>query len=441
LRGGGQGIYALDITTPPSSSTSESAVADQVMWEFTDANDSDLGYTFGEVNIVRMHNGKWAAVFGNGYNNTETGNASTAGNAALFIVDLSNGSLIRKIDTLNGMAQDPKGQSRPNGLAAPAPVDVDGDYIVDYIYAGDLFGNLWKFDVRGDDSDWGIAYGSSSNPEPLYVASSATGERQPITSRPQVGRHPLGYPDTKGVIVYFGTGQYIEVGDNTPVGQTTQTFYGIWDALWEGTEFTAFTRSHLLQQQIIEEATAGDFEYRITTNDPITWHTNTGLPTDSPPSTHLGWYLDLINTESNNTDNQGERHVTNSVLRGGRIVFTTLIPNQLVNACDAGGTGWLMELDATNGGRLSFTPFDVNGDGRFSEADYIEITDAEGNTIQVPTSGRKSTVGIIPSPGIVQDAGGSPEYKYTSGSTGEVETTLENPGRGAVGRQSWRQLR
>ncbi|MGH8548522.1 MAG: pilus assembly protein, partial [Methylococcales bacterium] len=119
LGGGGQAIFALDITDP--AQFAESNAASLVLWEFSDANDPDLGNTYGQpVNIVRLHNGQWAAVFGNGYNNTAPdANASATGNAVLFIVDLQSGNLIRKIDTGQGMAQDPNGQNRPNGLSVP----------------------------------------------------------------------------------------------------------------------------------------------------------------------------------------------------------------------------------------------------------------------------------------------------------------------------------
>ncbi|MGH8533221.1 MAG: pilus assembly protein [Gammaproteobacteria bacterium] len=168
LRAGGQAIYALDITDPPGSSDNETGIAAKVLWEFNDVEDplannpdygdKDLGDTFSEPNIVRLHNGQWAAVFGNGYNNTKSDGlltTSTTGNAVLYIVDIATGELIKKIDTGVGKTQDPKtatlANQLPNGLATPAPIDANGDSIVDYIYAGDLFGNLWKFDVSSSN--------------------------------------------------------------------------------------------------------------------------------------------------------------------------------------------------------------------------------------------------------------------------------------------------
>jgi type IV pilus assembly protein PilY1 len=110
--------------------------------------------------------------------------------------------------------------------------------------------------------------------------------------------------------------------------------------------------------------------------------------------------------------------------------------------CDFGGEGWLMELDAGTGARLPYSPFDVNNDGVFDLNDYINVGDItdDGTEDVVPPSGRKSTVGIIPMPAVISREGGRKEHKYESGSTGQIEMILENPGPGDFGRQSWRQL-
>ena len=65
LNKGGKSIYALDVTSP--GGFSEASASTVRRWEYTNP---DLGYTYSRPAIVRMHNGKWAAVFGNGYNNT-----------------------------------------------------------------------------------------------------------------------------------------------------------------------------------------------------------------------------------------------------------------------------------------------------------------------------------------------------------------------------------
>jgi len=440
---GGQGIYALDITDP-SDFASEASGKAKVLWEFTDADDDgdhtdgnlgekgdrDLGYTFSQPNIVRMANGVWAAVFGNGYNNTEAdSNTSVSGNAVLYIVNIKTGELIKKLDTGVGTAAGISG-GRPNGLATVAPVDTDNDHIVDAIYGGDLYGNLWKFNVDNvNPNQWAVDYSG----DPLFTACAGTcttSNRQPITVRPQVGlkQGNLGY------MVYFGTGQYLETTDNQAGGQLTQTFYGIWDK--DLPTLTPFTRSNLLSQEIEWEFSEFGFELRVTSDHQIL-------------NSHLGWYMDLYNANTDATQNPtganyGERQVSNPILRNGRIIFTTLIPSD--DPCEVGGTGWLMELDAHSGSRLPYSPFDLNADGVYDIYDYATTIDLDGDGTPdpVPTSGKKSKVGIINSPGIISatdsTTGAHKEYKYNSGSTGDIEVTSENPGVGSVGRQSWNRL-
>ncbi|MCC5796413.1 MAG: pilus assembly protein PilY [Methylophaga sp.] len=426
LGAGGQGIFALDITDPDSFS-SEAGASANVLWEFTDFDDRDMGYTLGQPSIVRLNNGSWAAIFSGGYNNTadngntgDSTNDSLTGNAVLYIVDLATGDLIRKFDTGVGRAQDPTGNNRPNGLASPAVVDINGNYSADAVYAGDLFGNVWKINLAGNDpASWNFAYLTGGIPQPLFTACHGTicnaSNLQPITTRPQVVRHPSG----AGYIVLFGTGQYMEVGDNAITGQTTQSYYAIWDKAQP--TLTPFNRGNLLEQEIMFEINQANGDFRVTSDTSIDW------------SSHNGWFMDL----QYGADNFGERQVSNALVRSNRIIFTTLLPS--VDPCEFGGSGWLMELDIFSGARLPFSPFDLNNDGVFDINDFINVGDitGDGNDDYLPASGRKSTVGIIPTPSIVNDTGGQREYKFLSGSSGEIEVITENPGPGETGRQSW----
>ena len=443
LRGGGQGFFAIDITDPDAFST-EASAKNKVLWEFTDSDmdpgssntnfDSDLGYTYGQASIVRLHNGKWAAVFGNGYNNTYDNDGdgaasdSTTGNAVLYIVDLETGGLIKKIDTGIGSSADLSGSNFPNGLSQPALVDFDGDSIIDYAYAGDLQGNVWKFDLTSATAaSWGVAHS-----QPLFTAcasnSCTASTFQPITSPLKVKYHPK-----SGIMIYFGTGKYFETGDNNPTGQTTQTFYGIWDK--NVSTFTSFTRSSLLEQSITKELEFIDpdtsivlSDVRVTTDNTIDW------------SIHNGWYIDLLNQEGGNTNNYGERQVSSAILRGSRVMFSTLIPGDL-DPCSPGGVSWFMVLDVFSGAQLPFTPFDFSGDGEFDQNDYVSV----GGT-DVPGSGRKSKVGITSTPGLLTKKDGN-EVAIFSGSgdkadpDGDIDEEVGLNGEEyAPGRESWRQL-
>lgn len=400
LNAGGQGIYALDVTNP--SNFSEANAASIVRWEFTDSSDADLGYTFSQPVIGRMANGKWAAIFGNGYNNTEAdGHASSTGQAYLYVVDLQTGTLLAKLNTKAGST------TTPNGLSSPNAVDVDGDHIIDYVFAGDLQGNLWKFDLTASNaSAWKVAYGSVGSPQPLFSAEDDDGLAQLITTKPAVGLHPS---RGSGYMVYFGTGKYLEPGDNGTTGTHTQTFYGIWD------NDTTVSDRTLLQEQTIQGAfSESGEEWRAVSQNSVNW------------DSQQGWYLDLSNTE---------KQVSDAVLRNGRIIFTTLIPSS--GTCAAGGYSWLMELDAETGGALKESPFDVNNDGHFSNADFRTSNGGTGTGAKA-VSGTKLGDGIAGKPTIVNE-GKVKQHKYFSKSSGELKELDESTG-GSVGRISWREL-
>lgn len=427
LNKGGQGVYALNITDPDS--LTEANASSVFMWEFTDADDADLGYTYSQPAIVRLQNGRWGAIFGNGYNNTENdGVVSSTGNAVLFIVDLADGSIIQKLDTGVGSADDPEGLNRPNGMSTPAVVDINGDAKVDFVYAGDLFGNMWKFDIRSsDDNNWDFSFSDGSGPLPLFTARdpARSGIPQPITSRPEVIRGPRGV----GMMVLFGTGKYIETADKVVSSgdQRIQAYYGLFDrnSYTSGAQDSnnrVAARTELQRQSILDEQSvtfgATTHQVRITSQLPV--------------GSFKGWYMNLLSPDEGY---QGERQVSNTAVRAGRVIFTTLIPDQ--DPCESGGSSWLMELDALSGGRLEETPFDLNNDGVFDEADFVTAPDGT----RVPVSGLQPGVGITPEPGILIGDNGRKEFKYNPGTSGAIAVTVENPGRGAAGRQSWRQIR
>jgi type IV pilus assembly protein PilY1 len=433
LNGGGQGIYALDITD--TNDFSEAHADDLLLWEFTDADDADLGYTYSKPSIVRMQNGQWAVIFGNGYNNTEAdGNASTTGHAVLYIAFIGEGTDgtwasgdYIKIDTLSGST------TSPNGLATVSPVDIDGDFKVDYIYGGDLYGNVWKFDVDNSSaSQWGVAFGTTSAPLPLFRSCTngacTAGTQQPITVSPVVGLGPR-TERPRGVMVYFGTGKYIEKNDNDVTSPQMQSLYGIWD---NGSN-SNFTRSSLQQQSIVWENT-----YSFTDPDgaTVTWPLRVTSNNDVNWSTHRGWYMDLVPPSGTL---EGERVIADPALRHGRIIFVTYIPS--VDPCSSGADSWIMELDPLTGSRLEFSPFDLNNNGGFETGDYVTIDiDGDGTPdAPVPTSGRKIQGGAT-EPAFLVSRDGS-EVKIVSRSDGSTESIGNNPGPRAAGRQSWRQLK
>ncbi len=409
LEEGGQQIYALDVTDP--SRFDEANAAELALWEFDDEDDADMGYSFSIPQMAKLNDGSWAAIFGNGYNNTEAdGNASTTGHAVLYIVDIETGDLIKKIDTQAGST------GTPNGLNTPLLVDATGDQIADYVYAGDLEGNLWKFDLSSDNNaNWGIPW-TSGGPAPLFTTQTG----QPITSQPQATFHP---DNLAGFMVYFGTGKYIEENDNIASGQPTQTFYGIWDI--NTSDVPNLSTSNLLQQSITNQFTQSfdtnsdgiddeSFTLRNFSDNEIDW------------ALHRGWYMDLYPTnieDTPNSSNFGERQTSKAIVRNGRVIFTTLVPSEV--ECEFGGTSYTMNLDFRDGGALEFPAFDLNGDGEYDADD----TDA---------GGRASDVGIMPTVSILADD--AQDIAFGSGASGDIDVIQISVGDQNYGRQSWRQI-
>ncbi len=421
LQNGGQGVYGLNITDP--ANFTENNASSIYLFEFTDQDDPDLGYIQGNILVglipVSATQTQWAVIFGNGYNNSQAdGYASTTGKAALYILlpGLFSGSWVLnsnyyKIPVGSGSVVS------PNGLSAPFLVDMDSDYIVDYIYAGDLQGNLWKFNLTSKTpAVW------SSAASLLFTAQNAAAGDQPITAAPVVGAHPTGVEN--GLMVYFGTGQLLQNTDNTATGQTTQSFYAIWDQLSTKT----VTKSQLLQQQILGEAigTSGS-TYRLVTTNPISW-------TTTPGPQYLGWYLNLMIQGA--STNYGERAISQPILRNNNVIFTSFLPSS--NNCLPGGSSWLMELSSTDGGTPKVSPFDTDNSGTFTTEDYITLT-LGGRPYKQPASGVKSKVGMTGKPAIYLSPNKKIETKVMSGSQG-LGTLSENPASGPSGRQNWRQI-
>mgnify|MGYP001145109662 CR=1 FL=1 len=276
LGAGGRGLYALDITTPGNP---------DVLWEFTDEDDADLGFTFGEPVITRTSSGKWVAIFGNGY-------GSDNGLAYLYVVDLFNGTVLDK--ELVGPA------GGGNGLSGVAAfLDPVSQTFVTRVYAGDLNGTMWRFDLSDDDAEERYANGLFTTP----------GNR-PITVTPGLAASPNG-----GVFVYFGTGKLLETGDRAVPG-TDENFWAVLDTNSAISGTSGFGQANITisgGNRVITGAQGSD-----------------------------GWYLPLDVASS-----EGERVLNKARLIFGRLVFSTFEPDD--DACSTGGIQRLYVLDALSG--------------------------------------------------------------------------------------------
>ncbi|KAB2924390.1 MAG: pilus assembly protein [Dechloromonas sp.] len=387
---GGKILFGLDVTNPSGF------LASNVLWEYSDtypATDNDLGYIIGRPQIAKLNNGVVAAIVPNGYN-------SSSGSAVLYIFNLETGALIKKIDT---------GATGDNGLAIPGLWDVNNDGKIDYVYAGDLKGNVWKFDLTNDDPVlWGL-----SSVTPLFIARDGSSNRQPITAQITVAINDLkDDPNITKTFLFFGTGSYMSSTD--PGNKSQQTWYGIID---NGSPIAS--RTELRERTISITGTVYDtagnpIPVRSFSEGEISPHDMLGM---------MGWFTDLKDPTA-----RGERIVTSS--RIVKATLPTLIASSIIpdeDPCMPGGTGYINFVNAFTGARLTTIFFDVNGDGRFDSNDSIDgVYSASSMSVSSGMPGEGTIVG---------------DRFVVGDSKGEIKDPKFDPGFKKTGRISWREIR
>ena len=455
---GGNSIFALNITDPSQFSETNAASIVKGEWSpsnLTCANVSncgqDLGDTFGTPVLTRFNNGEWGFVFGNGFN-------SATGVAAIYVGLINNSGNVTfyELKTGYGPANDPSGNNRPDGIAYVTPVDLNGDHAADYVYAGDYFGNVWRFNLTSySPSQWTATYNGAA--QPMFSSFNANGTDQPITTKPVVAAVPA-QSGLFRIMVEFGTGAAITKGQQVPNTSNAgvQTIYGVWDwnyKAWDAGQPTAglqastpvsyqysylssaptgtiLKRSNLTQQAITYEVSTntvqgGTNNNRVISNNTVCYEGDS--PTVACPTgtnTSYGWYLDLV---SPTLGQQGEEVIYNPVLRSGVLIVTTTIPNVSSGlTCQAvANAGWTMALDPATGGRLNFEPFDSTGNGQFDQVTLSDGTTVNSSGISLGAVGTPSFVTYDNTTYIVTNTyGGTPTLSRSNLGTGNVAVQL-----------------
>lgn len=385
LGAGGKGLWALDITDPAYTTS-------KVLWERradeasppTGYTPSHMGYIYNRPQVALMPNGKWYVVTGNGY-------GSDSGDVVvyLFPLDGTSAPVTYVVEADSG-----------NGLSGLTLVDTDGDFRVEVGYAGDLKGNLHRIDFSGALGDSAPTLADTKLIS-VGVVSTGSGDEyhKPITTSPDVGRHPNG-----GYLVYFGTGSLLSSAD---AGDShTQSVYAIWDKpggtypLTDACDDPATVDvigagEGPLLCQTLAEAT---YTYTYTYDDngtPVTETRNTGVRYASTQDSHnwtihRGWRVDLPDT--------GERVLGSVQLRAERIQLIT------TNTTVDGIESWLMGLEWLTGGDGAPPKdimYDLNQDGVLNDSDKVSA----GGTAYPPV-GLNLGDGNLSQPTIARVSGG-----------------------------------
>ncbi|MGV8931272.1 MAG: pilus assembly protein [Luteimonas sp.] len=386
---GGKGVFALDVTNPGSFSaanvkwdkTSNDSTTGKIFPATGYVQDADMGLVQGAPIVAKLNNNVTVAIVSNGIN-------STNNHAVLFIYNLDTGALVSKIDTGVGTS------AVPNGLSAPVAWDDDGDGRVDHVYAGDLYGNLWKFDLSSSTpSTWQAPTSRKKLFTAQYPGSPAT--LQPITSGPTVALDPKTYKTW----VFFGTGSFMTTGDVS--NQNVQSLYGVID------NDSTTLRTELTSRRTVLAGTRDGMPVR-------SFEANTPLPAGSK-----GWFINLLTPPSDTVE--GERIVSDPQMYGSALVVASIIP--VADACQSDGKGYVNAMDAFTGTSLGTSFFDLPGDDT--------LTDRSGN--KLPIGSVDLGVGMGTMPNLMRG-------RLTQGGStgGKKDVKITDPRN--TGRVSWREV-
>jgi type IV pilus assembly protein PilY1 len=366
LGAGGSAIYALDITNPANFSEATASTVVLGEWNPSTINTigcsstvtlcgGNLGNTFGTPQIRRLHNGQWGVIFGNGF-------GSSTGDAGIYVMTISftSGKLTPSFYYLS------TGHAGGNGIAFVTPVDLDGDHITDYVYAGDLKGNVWRFDLTSaTPSNW------AASSAPLFTATG-----QPISTQLlAISSTATGSPQK--LMIEFATGQRTQVTNAATVSfaSGTQAIYGIWDwnmSAWNalsGTKYAslAATATGLSSPYTIpvpttttstSSLTAQTFTVNTTntasagivegTNVTVCWEGSTACSTGN---NKFGWYVNLVGGVTTPAGLQEQVIFSPVYFQGAILVDSTVPANNIPTSCSSNlDAGFTYVLNATNGG-------------------------------------------------------------------------------------------
>ena len=318
---GGRGFYALDVTDPANP---------KALWEVSNATTgfANMGYSYGRPEVTKLTNGTWVVLLTSGYNNTSPGD----GQGYLYVLNAGTGALIRSIGT--GQGSD---TATVTGICTTAPCPSGLAQIRTWVnnttydntalraYGGDLFGNVWRFDINDNIAPAGY------EAQLLATLRGASGNVQSLTAKPELGL-VAGFP-----VVYVGTGRYLGATDLSDV--SGQTLYAIKDSLGTTSLGNPRATGTTFVQQTMTNATCPAGSSFCIQNSVI--RTGSSLPVNF--ATNNGWFVDLPAS--------GERASTDPQLALGTLAFTTNVLDP--SACSVGGKSFVNFFDYRTGAPVS----------------------------------------------------------------------------------------
>jgi type IV pilus assembly protein PilY1 len=454
------------ITTTVNSGTANFSCVSTVQGAGSSCGNS-LGKTYGTPQIRKFHNAtgsgnpdtSWGAVFGNG-------GGSYNGDAGIFVMIANNSGQPTFYYLSTGVGS--RSGGTPNGTYYVTPADLDGDHITDYVYAGDLRGNVWRFDLTSNDpTKWAV---TSASGQAITTAGAGTpifstgSTSLPVTTKVIVASIASA-GTTPRVLVEFGTGQQVQFTNNNPAtyATTQQYLMGVWDwnlSSWNSKSNVQYDSlsstttpaapsalsgtSNLLAQSVQSMYDTSDvlsststqigtrYYYETITNNTVSW-----ADTSTTSTKQYGWYLPLSSGYGNPTDPNGlqptttipsaakiyEQVIFNPTLQDGAFIVNTTIPptTSLATCSSTLAGGWTMAINPATGGAFTNSFFGS------TNHQFLNIGSQSVSGIALSGTGTPSVV-----------IAGTNTYVVTQTTSGTGAITQINPPAGSTGsRVTW----
>lgn len=382
---GAKGGYALDLSDLSSvvdgdgnmkPLTDTTKIQSFLKWEFDDSNNAYVGKMMRAPKVFTYHtdeeNAKTRlyAVYGNGYNST-----AANGGPALIFVDVLKGKFVNTIypddETVSSTSSSEplwSGEYK-DGMAEPAVFDSDNDGNPDYIYAGDLHGNMYRLSLRkavtnngatayqhgklaveGAGIDGNHRSGldgmiTSDDLKRLAVCTDPTGKRLSITTAPSVRNiTTAGAAGSLSRIVMWGTGRYL-ISNVDNKYNASDPVNSIWMINDRGDSSESITRNSGV---IVSSLSFGGEIHDGSEYDRTKTRTlKTQACRAQSGTCDDGWVVDLTPIYNGNTLlNGGEKVVFNPAATMGRFIVNTLIPTTDVCAASAEGYQYVLNPES-----------------------------------------------------------------------------------------------
>jgi type IV pilus assembly protein PilY1 len=283
----GRGYFALDVSNPRG--LNEAGLAAKLKWEFPNAaNASKVGQTLGRPVLVKTDNDGYVVLLTSGYNSTADGKGR------LWMLNADTGAVIKEFTVDAGALGAEAGLAHVTAFG-------ESTGTVQYVYGGDLLGNVWRFDLKG-----------KGDPTKLATLIGPDNQPQPVTAAPELLNH-----EGKRVI-FVGTGRLMDISDfgNSKV----QSIYAIADGA------TLINARNSLVKQTYDRATDS------MSNNEVDW------------TIKRGWYVDLP---------AGEQINTRPTIAYGGLAFVSNING----GADCSASSYLYVVNALNGKKFVGTAF------------------------------------------------------------------------------------